>query len=150
MFIRKVTQNAIVLIKHFEGFSSKPYVCSGGFLTIGTGHLITKNEKFDEITEDEGEELLRNDLIKSESSVLRLISIPLEDYQFDALVSFTFNLGGGALQCSTLRQKVNREEHDDVPDEFRKWIYAGGRKLKGLIKRRETEAILYSTSDVVL
>lgn len=65
------------------------------------------------------------------------------DGQFDALTSFTFNLGGGALQRSTLRRKVNREEHSAVPTEFRKWIWAGGRKLKGLVRRREAEAKRY-------
>ena len=60
-----------------------------------------------------------------------------------ALGSFAFNLGAGALQRSTLRRKVNREEHDAVPVEFRRWVWAGGRNLKGLIRRREAEAELY-------
>ena len=72
--------------------------------------------------------------------MLRLIRVPLEDGQFNALCSFAFNLGGGALQRSRLRRKVNREEHDAVPREFRRWVWAGGRKLKGLIRRREAEA----------
>ena len=76
--------------------------------------------------------------------MLRLIRVPLEDGQFDALSSFAFNLGGGALQRSTLRRKVNREEHDAVPDEFRRWVWAGGRKLKGLVRRRAAEAALYA------
>ncbi len=75
--------------------------------------------------------------------MLRLISAPLSDGRFDALTSFTFNLGGGALQRSTLRRRVNREEHDDVPDEFRKWVWGGGHKLPGLIRRREAEAMTY-------
>ena len=58
--------------------------------------------------------------------------------------SFTFNLGAGALQRSTLRRRANREERDAVPDEFRRWVWAGGRKLKGLVRRREAEAVLYS------
>jgi lysozyme len=69
--------------------------------------------------------------------------VPLTDGQFDALVSFTLNLGGGALQRSTLRRKVNREEHGAVPAEFMKWVWACGRKLKGLARRREAEAALY-------
>lgn len=75
--------------------------------------------------------------------MLRLIKVPLTDGQFDALVSFTFNLGSGALQRSTLRRKVNREEHADVPREFLRWVWAGGKKLKGLIKRREAEIVRY-------
>ena len=68
-----------------------------------------------------------------ERAVLRLIRMPLEDGQFNALCSFAFNLGAGALQRSRLRRKVNREEHDAVPQEFRRWVWAGGRKLKGLM-----------------
>lgn len=75
--------------------------------------------------------------------MLRLIQVPLNDNQFDALVSFTFNLGAGALQRSTLRRRVNREEHEVVPAEFRRWVWAGGRKLKGLVWRREAEAARY-------
>ena len=82
----------------------------------------------------------------AERAVLRLISVPLTQGQFDALVSFTFNLGAGALQRSTLRRTVNREEHADVPAELMKWVWAGGRKLKGLVKRRKAEGLLYSLS----
>ena len=80
--------------------------------------------------------------------MLRLITAPLSNGQFDALVSFTFNLGAGALQRSTLRRKVNREEHADVPAELMKWVWAGGRKLKGLVKRRQAEASLYQSIDI--
>ena len=80
----------------------------------------------------------------AERAVLPLIRVPLEDGRFDALCSFTFNLGAGALQRSTLRRKVNREEHGAVPAEFRRWVFAGGRKLKGLMRRREAEAGLYA------
>ena len=66
--------------------------------------------------------------------------MPLSDGRFDALTWFAFNLGAGALQRSTLRRKVNREEHDAVPREFRRWVWVGGRKLKGLVRRREAEA----------
>ena len=74
------------------------------------------------------------------SGVLRLIDVPLTDGQFDALVSFTFNLGTGALQPSTLRRMVNREEHAQVPWEFMRWVWAGGRKLRGLILRRSEKS----------
>jgi lysozyme len=79
----------------------------------------------------------------AEQAVCRLVKVPLTDGQFDALVSFTFNLGSGALQRSTLRRKVNREEHEEVPREFLRWVWAGGRKLKGLVRRRAAEADLY-------
>ena len=81
----------------------------------------------------------------AEGAVLRLIEVPLTDGQFDGLVSFAFNCGSGALQRSTLRRKVNREEHGEVPKELLKWVWSGGKKLKGLIRRREAEGRLYSS-----
>ena len=77
------------------------------------------------------------------ASILHQASLSPE--QFDALVSFTFNLGGGALQRSRLRALVNREEHDEVLDEFPRWVWAGGRVLRGLVRRRLREARLYGT-----
>lgn len=87
--------------------------------------------------------LLIKDVQSAERAVLRLIRVPLTDGQFDALVSFTFNLGSGALQRSTLRRKVNREEHTQVPTQLMRWVWAGGRKLRGLVRRREAEIQLY-------
>ncbi|MBK8208641.1 MAG: lysozyme [Rhodospirillales bacterium] len=86
--------------------------------------------------EDEAEDLLRRDASIAERAVLHLITVPLTDGQFDALASFVFNVGAGGLQRSTLRRKVNREEHALVPAEFMKWVWAGGRKLQGLVRRR--------------
>ena len=83
---------------------------------------------------------------RSERAVLRLISVPLTDGQFDALVSFTFNLGSGALQRSTLRRKVNRGEHEGVPAEMMKWVWAAGKKLPGLVRRRRQETKAYASS----
>lgn len=138
-----ITETGLNLIKHFESFRSAPYFCPAGYQTIGYGHVIRSGESLEEITKGEGEALLLSDVAKAEASVLRLIKVALEENQYDALVSFTFNLGGGALQRSTLRQKVNREEHAEVPDEFKKWIYSGCQVLRGLIRRRIMEAILY-------
>lgn len=144
--MRHITKNGINLIKAFEGFEPEIYLDAAGLPTIGYGHLIRKGEHkmFENgISEAAGEALLIKDVLAAENAVLRLINVPLTDGQFDALVSFTFNLGGGALQRSTLRRKVNREEHADVPREFLRWVWAGGRKLKGLVRRREAEAIFY-------
>lgn len=144
--MRHISKQGLDLICHFEGFSPVIYICPAGYPTIGYGHLITEANKeqfLDGVDEDEALELLRADVGKAERAVLRLIAVPLTQGQFDALVSFTFNLGSGALQRSTLRRKVNREEHDDVPAELMKWVWAGGRKLKGLVKRRASEARYY-------
>jgi lysozyme len=165
--MRHITHRGADLIKRWEGFVPHLYICAGGYPTIGYGHVVLQGDNYGNITgakllttlknsglkaakdaclitEKEAEELLGKDVHKFEYAVLRHIDVPLTDGQFDALVSFTYNLGPGALQRSTLRRKVNREEHLDVPREFRKWVFAGGRKLKGLIRRRNEEAEVYA------
>ena len=149
--MRHVTGEGLALIKRFEGFSPEIYICPGGWPTIGYGHVVREGERerfADSIDEATAEELLRRDVETAERAVLRFIRVPLENGQFDALSSFAFNLGAGALQRSTLRRKVNREEHAAVPAEFRRWVWAGGRKLKGLIRRRQAEAVLYASQPV--
>jgi GH24 family phage-related lysozyme (muramidase) len=146
--MRHITQAGVDLIKRFEGFWPTVYICPAGYPTIGYGHLIKphERERFARgITGEQAETLLRQDVQTAERAVLRLITVPLTDGQFDALVSFTFNLGAGALQRSTLRRKVNRGDHAAVPAEFRKWVWAGGRKLEGLVKRRKAEAFMYAS-----
>ncbi|MGI1678966.1 MAG: lysozyme [Cellvibrionaceae bacterium] len=105
--------------------------------------MVRSSESFNEISETEAEELLRKDVETAERAVLRLVNVPLTDGQFDALVSFTFNLGSGAFQRSTLRRKVNRQAHTEVPAQLMRWVWAGGRKLNGLVSRRSTEAMRY-------
>ncbi|MBF0355955.1 MAG: lysozyme [Alphaproteobacteria bacterium] len=146
--MRRMTSEGLALIKRFEGFSARPYLCPAGWWTIGWGAIHNLDGQpvtaaTPPVTEEEAETLLRRDVAVAERTVLRLITVPLSDGRFDALTSFAFNLGGGALQRSTLRRKVNREEHDDVPGEFLKWIWGGGRKLPGLIRRRKAEAKVY-------
>lgn len=141
--MRHITQDGIDLIKRFEGFSSTVYICPAGYPTIGYGHLVRDNEKFGKISQEEAEALLRVDVESAERAVLRLIKVPLNDGQFDALVSFTYNLGSGALQCSTLRRKVNRQAHAEVPEQLLRWVWAGGRRLRGLVSRREFESLHY-------
>jgi GH24 family phage-related lysozyme (muramidase) len=141
-----ISKEGLDLICRFEGFSPTIYICPAGYPTIGYGHLVTEKNKerfLDGIDEDEALELLRTDVAIAERAVTRLIRVPLAQYQFDALVSFTFNLGGGALQRSTLRQKINRGDYSAAPTEFMKWVWAGGRKLRGLVKRRTAEGLLY-------
>ncbi len=141
--MRHITQEGLDLIKHFEGFSPTVYTCPAGYATIGYGHLITKHESFKTIKEDDAQELLRIDAEAAERAVLRYIDVPLTDGQFDALVSFTFNLGSGALQRSTLRRKLNRQEYASVAGEFGRWVWAGGHRLKGLVRRRRAERAVF-------
>lgn len=133
----------LALIKHFEGFRPAPYQDVAGKWTIGYGHLLRAGEHLASLTAAQAEQLLRRDLRQAEQAVARLIHARLNQQQFDALVSFTFNLGAGALQRSTLRAKLNRREYDEISAEFEKWIWAGGRKWPGLLRRRMAEADLY-------
>ena len=141
----RMGEKGIDLIKHFEGFRSTVYLCAAGVPTLGFGstHGITMDSP--PITEEEGLELLMLDIAKFERGVNRLIDVPLNQNQFDALTSFAFNLGNGSLQASTLRKKVNREDYEGAADEFPRWVFAGGRKLNGLVKRRYAERALFLT-----
>jgi lysozyme len=136
----------IELIKTFEKVSLKPYLCPRGCLTIGYGHKIQNVENCQPISKEKAHELLLKDLHVAESSVLRNIKVPLNQNQFDALVSFTFNVGGAALQRSTLRQKINRETFNEAKEEFGRWIYCNNNKIKGLIWRRRIESELFMGS----
>jgi GH24 family phage-related lysozyme (muramidase) len=141
-----MSKTGLDVIKRFEGFSPTVYICPAGHPTIGYGHVVNPDERqqfASGITAEQAEILLRQDVQTAERTVLRLITVSLTEGQFDALVSFTFNLGAGALQRSTLRRRVNRGDHAGVPAEFRRWVWAGGRKLEGLGRRREAEVTAY-------
>lgn len=138
----RISPRGIALIKKYEGLRLKAYYCSANVLTIGygsTGKHVTPGMT---ISREEAEELLIKDLVRFELGVMKLCP-RVNQHQFDALVSFAFNLGLGALQRSSLRMKVNRGEFDNVPAEFMKWVRGGGRILPGLVKRREEEANLF-------
>ena len=147
MKVREIPKKAIEFIKKEEGCVLHIYKDQVGYPTIGVGHLIRKGEDFSNgLTEEEADELLRKDLLYTAASIMRLIAVPLSDNQYSALLSFTFNCGTGALQASTLRSKLNREEYAGAGDEFEKWCWAGGKKLKALYNRRERERNLFLTN----
>lgn len=144
----KTSQAGINLIKHFEGLRTTAYLDSVGVPTIGYGH--TKGVKLGMmITETKAEQLLRDDLEYFENKVMDMVNVNLLQNQFDALVSFTFNLGEGNLKKSTLLKKLNntvyfrREELESIADEFLKWDKAGGKPLVGLTKRRIAERMMF-------
>lgn len=141
---RFTSLKGIELIKKFEGFSTVKYFCSGGFATIGYGHKLLPTEHFNFISKEHANELLIKDLIAIENNVIKYINVPLTNNQFDALVSFTFNLGAAALQRSTLRQKINYHQYFEAGQEFLKWVYVRGKILNGLFKRRLAEKELFS------
>jgi lysozyme len=149
MKITKLSQKGLELIKSFEGLSLKPYVCAGGINTIGYGNTYYTNGKKvtlqdKPITKQQAEELLKHSLSTYEKAVDSFCRDDISQSQFDALVSFAYNLGTNALQKSTLIKKVNANPKDvTIADEFLKWNKANGRVLVGLTRRRQAEANLY-------
>ena len=135
---------AIVLEKKFEGYSEKPYLCSAGIPTAGYGHAFQKGEKIRPLPRDEAEQVLIQDNAKAEYSTFKYCPVLLLESQERqaAIIDFVFNLGGGRLRASTLRRRINQGNWIEAEKEIKRWVYAGGRKLKGLIRRREAEAIL--------
>ena len=148
----KITQTAkagIDLIKSFEGFRAAPYKCSAGVPTIGYGATfypggkkVTMSDA--SVTEEQAVELLANMLVSFEKYVDSYCVDTITQNQFDALVSFAYNLGPANLKSSTLLKKVNANPNDEsIRLEFMKWVKAGGKTLTGLVRRREAEANLY-------
>ena len=135
-----VPNNALELASYFEGFYNKPYICPAGFWTIGYGHLCKKDHPI--ITKEQGEIYLNEDLQDALRGTIKTcpILISVDENYFGAIVDFVFNLGVGRLQTSTLRRKINAQLWDEVPNELNKWVYGGGKKLKGLVLRRQIEA----------
>ena len=139
----RASPHCVAFIKRFEGFSATPYKCSAGVYTIGYGTTKGITKDTPPVTKEQADEMFIRDLIKFENSVNNLIKHPLKQNQFDSLVSFVYNLGGGALQRSTLRQKINRGDINGASAEFMKWTKAGGRVIMGLVTRREAEMKLF-------
>lgn len=151
-----VPQAAIDLAKRFEGFHrvpradpgrAHPYVCPAGYWTIGYGHLC--DPKHQSITEAEAERYLATDLLTALNATLRYCPVLATEPEgrLAAIVDFTFNLGAGRLQTSTLRRRVNQRDWAAAATELRRWVYGGGRVLPGLEARRcvEIQLILSST-----
>ena len=140
----RTTEAGIALIRRYEGYSPYPYLCPAGLRTIGYGHVMQKGRDYPiPLVGDAAEKLLMEDIAKHEAPVNRAVTVPLWPLQFDALSSFTFNLGGGAFRSSTLLKRVNAERHAEVPAQFERWVFAAGKRLRGLERRRADEAALY-------
>jgi lysozyme len=136
----------IELIRHFEGCRLDAYLCPAGVWTIGYGHTANVKEG-DSIDQEAAEAFLIEDLENFEQSVTRMVEVPLTQQQFDALVSWTFNLGAGNLAESTLLRKLNNYQYVDVPEQIMRWVRAGGQVLDGLVRRRAAEAALFQNKD---
>ena len=145
----RLGSKGLELIKSFEGFYSKPYLDPIGIPTIGYGATYYPNKKKvtmkdKPLTEKEASDLLKEMMVTYENDVKRLVKRELNQNQFDALVSFTYNLGSANLGKSTLLKKINANPCDEtIKDEFLKWNKAGGKVLNGLTRRRNAEAELY-------
>ena len=135
------------LVKRSEGFRSHTYLDVNGFPTIGYGHRILPSESFPgPIAETQANDLLASDLRVAEQDVVRLVKVPLTQGQFDALVDFCFNLGGGRLACSTLLKVLNGGRYQDAVEQLLRWDLAGGQVNAGLKARRQAECALWNAS----
>ena len=147
--ITHISQNGINTIKGFEGFRGVPYLDKADVPTIGWGTIRYPNGvrvtlKDAEITQKQADLFFLHDVAIFESGVDALTIDSINQNQFDMLVSFAYNLGLGALRGSTLLKKVNRNPNDPtIKDEFTKWIYADGKRSRGLLSRRNKEASIY-------
>lgn len=142
----KTSNKGIELIKHFEGFKREPYLCPAGVWTIGYGTTQGITAKTKPITAQDATKLLQRDLEHFEKAVLRRVKVPLNQNQFDALVSFVYNLGESALLRSTLLRKLNAGEYQ-LEAEFLRWVRANGKILAGLARRRQAESDLFNLKE---
>jgi len=142
----RTSDEGAALIRHFEGCRLEAYLCPANVWTIGYGHTLDVREG-DVIDQEAAEALLIEDLEEFEGYVTSLVEIELKQHQFDALVSWTFNLGPTNLRESTLLNRVNYGPISDVPFQIKRWTRAGGKVLEGLVKRRAAEAALWEDKD---
>jgi lysozyme len=154
-----VSPKAIAMIQHHEGIRYKPYRCPAKLWTIGVGHVMypeqgklkiedrdgfpLRSEDNRQFTKEEVDGILRFDLARFERGVAQFCPVPLTQGMFDALVSFSFNVGLGTLQRSTLRQKLLRGDKAGAAEELLKYCMAGGKILKGLQNRRIDERAMF-------
>lgn len=141
----KISKKGLDLIKEYEGLELKAYKDSVGVLTIGYGSTGSHVKPGMTITAQEAEALLLKDVERFEKGVAAAVKVPLNQNQFDALVSFSFNLGLGSLQKSTLLRKLNAGDYAGAQAEFKRWNKAGGVVLRGLVRRRASEALLFGS-----
>lgn len=139
----KISQKGIDLIKSFEGLELKAYIDSVGVTTIGYGSTGTHVSIGMTITKEQAEQLLKKDFERFEKGVSDLVKVPLNQNQFDALVSFSFNLGLGNLKSSALLKKLNASDYIGASKEFERWNRAGNKVLAGLTRRRIAERDLF-------
>ena len=139
----KISNTGIDLIKHFEGCELEAYKCAAGVWTIGYGHIKDVYPRM-KITQEQAEEMLVHELTEYENYINDCVTVPMSENQFDAMVSWVFNLGVGNLKASTLLKVLNAGDYKGVPEQIMRWNKAGGKVLEGLTRRRQAEADLFS------
>lgn len=147
----QTSERGIRLIKHYEGVRNRPYRCAAGLYTVGVGHLIGDGKSLPDtwnrtFSEAEIDGLLKRDLRRFELGLHKMLpNMPLRQSEFDALVSFSFNLGLGCFQRSTVRQALLRGDKETAMESLLKYCRAGGKILKGLQLRRQDEKRLFES-----
>ena len=155
--MRQMSDNGIRLLTEWEGFETHIYKDAAGLPTIGVGHLLTQDERSsgkifidsrrvryaDGLTHDEVLDLFHQDIRPFERTVESGINVPLAEHQFDCLVSFCFNVGPGAFSNSSLRRLLNDGGYEEVPKQLRRWVFAAGKRNRGLVNRRRKEVKLW-------
>ena len=139
----KISKNGLDLIKHFEGCELEAYKCPAGVWTIGYGHIKTAVEGMT-ITQHQADEMLIEEMNEYEGYINNSVRVDLTQNQFDAMVSWVYNLGNGNLNTSTLLKVLNSGDYAGVPEQMLRWNKAGGRVLEGLTRRRQAEADLFA------
>ena len=137
-----IGQRGIEIIKHFEGCELEAYKCPAGVWTIGYGHIKGVSQGMS-ITQEQAEQMLLDELKEYENYINELVVVDLSQNQFDALVSWVYNLGPANLKSSTLLKVLNSGDYAGVPEQIERWNKAGGKVLEGLIRRRLAESSLF-------
>ena len=130
-------------IKAEEGYREVPYTDAGGVLTVGYGHTGKDVRAGVNVSKEEAEALLRADLATAETVVNKYVTVVLNQHQFDALVSFVYNVGVSNFKTSTLLRTINANRTDEISNQFMRWVFVKGKRNKGLVNRRATECRLY-------
>lgn len=140
----RLSAKGIEFLKDMEGVRYTAYLDTGGVWTIGVGHTGPEVIRGLRINEEQVNKYLQKDVIEAEDSVKELVKVPLSQSQFDALVSFTFNLGENALSKSTLLRLLNAGDYNGAMQQMNRWVYDNGKLIAGLVKRRKAEQSLWS------
>lgn len=152
-----MTASGLEFLTKLEGVKTRLYRDCAGYWTIGVGHLLTESELSsgkimiggapcdarDGLTLEQVSALFAQDIAPDEQCVQKRVTVPMTPWQFDALVSFVYNIGQGAFRNSTLLRLLNVGQRDEIPAQFRRWHYAGGQSFAGLRARREAEILVW-------